>query len=175
MTIATFNFLELHKGIWSLQLLPFIIPCPWVHRALCYKKKNTKKNSMLLYSIQVIKEDFRRLKTIFSLTDRRSHLTAAALLKPAFNNGSRTNKTQQNIRRIGMEGGGRRGGKEERRKKNRLQAFPEAVSQLNVSWSFLKRGQGLLEHKTQNHSVPGRDREGGSSQQEADRETQKRD
>lgn len=88
---------------------------------------------MLLYSIQAIQEDFRRLKSLFSLADRRSHVTVAALLKAAFNNGSRTNKTHQNIRRKRNVKEKRRGGKEEREEKKRLQAVPEAVSQLNVS------------------------------------------
>ncbi len=89
-----------------------------------------------MYNIQVIKEEFRRLNTLFfppSQTDTHPHLFAAALLEAAFNNGSRTNKTHPNIRRKRNEKreGGREGKKRETKKK-RLQAFPEAVSQLNV-------------------------------------------
>lgn len=61
-------------------------------------------------------------------TDTHPHLSAAILLKAAFNNVSRTNKTHPNIR--GKRNEKREGGKKERQK--RLQAFPEAVSQLNV-------------------------------------------
>lgn len=87
-----------------------------------------------MYSIQVIKEDF--IKTQYSFpplkTDTRPHLSPAASVRVAFNNGSRTNKAHPNIRRKRNEKreGGRRGKKREEKK--RLQAFPEAVSQLNV-------------------------------------------
>lgn len=86
-------------------------------------------------------------------TDTRPHLTNTALFKAAFNNGSRTNKTHPNIRRKRnekREGGGRGGGgggNREKKKKKGLQAFPEAVSQLNVLWSSLKRCQGLYNTK----------------------------
>lgn len=112
---------------------------------------------MLLYSIQAIKEDFRRLKSLFSLAERRSHVTVAALLKAAFNNGSRTNKTHQNIRRKRNVKEKRRGKKRKEKKKKDCRLFHR--QSVECLMKFLEEVPRPLERKTQNHSVLGSDRE----------------
>lgn len=115
------------------------------------------KYNMILYSIKALKEDLRRLKTFFPLADRHSRLTAAAFLKAAFNNGGRTNKIHQNIRRKRNEKGGRRGGEEKRKKKTA--GFSRGSQSVEGLMQFLEEVPRPLERKTQNHSVLGRDRE----------------
>lgn len=122
---------------------------------------SSKKQNKVLYSIQVIKEDF--IKTQYPFpplkTDTHPHLSPAASVRVAFNNGSRTNKAHPNIRRKRNEKreGGRRGKKREEKKK--AAGFSRGSQSVECLMKFLEEVPGPLQRKTQNHSVGGRDRE----------------